>query len=163
LGERIPDLGYDRIWSAQDIGAREPEQPDICQEQTILAAVVLDQAGAVRLAVIFETKAVLAVVEVRTTEEGTSFVSNRDLYLRTRQPLQDEQHPEARLHWRFRRSFGAVEQPAHHANPFSSLAASDPLAQFGAVDQTRVQRHIGNYDRLRQAQIPAEVGERPDE
>jgi hypothetical protein len=163
LGERIPHLGHDRIWSAQHIGAREPEQPDIGQEQPILAAVVLDQAGAMRIAVVFETKTVLAVVEVRATEEGTSFVSNRDLYLRTRQPLQDEQHPEARLHWRFRRSFGEVEQLAHHANPFSSRAASDPLAQLGAVDQTRVQRHIGHNDRLRQAQVAAEVGERPDE
>src|SRR5258706_11553545 len=106
LGQRVPDLRYYRIWSAQHIGAREPEQPDIGQEQPILAAVVLDQTGAMCVAVIFETKSVLPVVEVRATEEGTSFVSNRDLHLRTRQPLQDEQHPKARLHWRFRRGFG---------------------------------------------------------
>ena len=67
LGERISDLGYDRIWSAQHIGACESEQPDIGQEQPILAAVVLDQAGAMGLAVIFKTKTVLAVVEVRAT------------------------------------------------------------------------------------------------
>ena len=87
LGQSIPNLGDDGIWPAQDVSAREAQQPDIRQEQAIFATIVLDEACSMRFAVLFEMQPVLAIVEVWASEKGTSFVPDRHLDLGTRQPI----------------------------------------------------------------------------
>ena len=69
LGQCIADLGHDRIRPAKHVSSCKAEQPDIGQQQAILATIVLDEAGAMSVAVVFKTQPVLAVVEVGASQE----------------------------------------------------------------------------------------------
>ena len=102
----MPDLDYNGIRSSQYICGCKSEQPDIRQQQAILTTIVLNKAGAMRVAVIFETQPMLAVIQVWSPKKGTSFVPDGHLYLGTGQPIQDEQHSKAGFHGRFRGGFG---------------------------------------------------------
>ena len=92
LGQSIPHLGYDRIRPTQHVSGCESEQPDIGQQQPILAPVVFNEAGAMRLAVVFNPEPVFPVVEIWAAKKGTSFVPDGHLHIGTRQPIQHERH-----------------------------------------------------------------------
>jgi hypothetical protein len=160
LGQGIPDLSYDGSRPAQYVRGCEAEQPDISQQQAILPTIVLDEAGTVRLAVVFETKPVFAVIKVWPSKKGTSSVSNCHLYLGTGEPVQHEQHSKACLHRRFRRGFGKFQHEPHRANAFPSGVAFDPFGQLSVTDQARMKGHVCDDHCVNQAQLPAKVRQR---
>jgi hypothetical protein len=70
------------------------------------------------LAVVFKAQPVFPVVKVGASEEGTSFVPNRDLRLRTGEPIQHKQH---------RRRVSIGDSAAASASASTSRSAPTPF------------------------------------
>ena len=128
LCQSIPDLRDDAIRTAEDVSGCEAEQPDTGQQQPILAPIVLNKAGSMRLAVVVNAQAVLAVVQVWTSKNGSGIVPNGDVHLRTGQATLDEQHTKPRFHGRFRGGLGQIKHKSFCTNTPSPGAPVDPLA-----------------------------------
>jgi hypothetical protein len=128
LGEGMPDLGYDLVFPAHNVGGSKSEQPDIGQEEPILAAIVFNEARAMRLAVVFETQSMIWVIQVGPAHEGTGFVPYAHLHRWTGQPTKHKQHPKARFHWRFCGALGELENAPLRLYALPACVAVDPLA-----------------------------------
>src|ERR1700682_5664995 len=92
LDQHVPDLRQDCVRSAKHVSRRKAQQPDARRKKPILAPIVLDEIQAMELTVIFEAQLVLAVVQVGAAKESPARVIDSGLHLRTRQPVQHEQH-----------------------------------------------------------------------
>ena len=153
LSKRIPDLADNAFRPAQDVSACESVQPDIRQQEAILAAVVLNEAGPMCLAVVLESQSLLPVKQVRASDDGTRFVTNGDLDFGSGKSVEQEQHPQACFHRRLCVGFGEFQHPPRRTDALSARAAVDPSTQVRAFDQALMERHVGDNDGLDQAQL----------
>src|ERR1700682_640478 len=146
LSQHVPNLSQDAVRTPQDVSGCEAEKPDPGHEEAVLAAVVVDQAGAMCFAVAFNAQALLAVIEVWAPQGRALFVANGDLQLRTGQPAEHEQHSQARFHWRFSLGIGELQDAARSSHAFASCLIVDPAAKLVASDKTRMERLVGDHN-----------------
>jgi hypothetical protein len=99
-------------------------------------------------AVVLEAETLSWIVEVRPTEEAASFVVQRNLGLRPRQPGQDEQQAEARLHGRLGRGLGELHRLAELRDALARRVGRHPLLQVYQPHQATVQRHVNGHHRF---------------
>jgi hypothetical protein len=154
---QVSDLGQDASGSTQHIRCCKPKQLDTGRQKPILAAIVLDETDAMELAVVLEPQSLLAVEQIRASKEGASLVAKGDLNLRTRQPIEHEQHPQASFHRRLCSAFGELEHASSRTDTLFAFAGVNPVTQVHRVEQSRMERHVSEDDCLNQCQSPAEV------
>ena len=68
----------------EDVGGGEAKQPNSGSKQSVLAAIVLGEGGAMRTSVVLESEAVIWIVEIWSAEKPTTAVVERHLRLGTR-------------------------------------------------------------------------------
>src|SRR6266851_9510887 len=146
LSQHVPNLSQDVVLVVHHVRGCEAEKPDAGHEQPILAPVVLDESRPMSVAVIFNGQSLLAVVEVRASDEDTLLVANGHLQFRTRKSVQHEEHPQARFHWRFSLGISELQDAARCSHAFASCLTVDPASQVGASDKTRMERLVGDHN-----------------
>jgi hypothetical protein len=157
LDQHVSDLGHDACRAPQHIACGKSKQLDTGREKPILAAIVLDQAHAMELTVVLESQFVLSVEEIWASKEDAALVAKRHLHLRTRQSIQNEQHAKASFHRRLRGGIAKLKDPSSRTHTLPAFASCNPITEFEPFDQSGVKRHVGNNNRLDQAQAPADV------
>jgi hypothetical protein len=74
LRYRHTHLGHDHVRRLEDVSSCEAEQAVTGVNQAVLPSVVLDQAVAVTATVVFQTKPVSWVVQIRATEKAAPLI-----------------------------------------------------------------------------------------
>ena len=147
----------------KDFGGGEAKQPKSRTDEFVLAAVVLGQAGAMSASVVLDSELVIGVVKIWTPNKPTVFVVERYLRLRAGQPVQHEQHSQARLHRRFCRGFGITHDTSQLGHPDTAGSGDAQSLQVSHAREARVQGHIHDYHALRDAQSDTEIADRAKE
>ena len=127
MSQRVSDLGHHVVWPAKHVSACEAEQPDIRQQKLVLAAIVLNQAGAMRLTVVLEPKPVIRIVQIWASDERSYFFTNSDLCLGTGQPVQHQQHSKAGFHLRLGACLGVFQHASRRADALGARASMNPF------------------------------------
>jgi hypothetical protein len=110
--------------------------------------------------VVLESQFVLSVKEIWASKEDPALVAKRDLHLRMRKSIQNEEHAKASFHRRLHGGLAKLKDPSSRTHTLPAFTSCNPTTEFELLDQSGVKRHVRNNNRLDQAQAPADVKQR---
>jgi hypothetical protein len=124
------------------VGCREAEETESGVHEAVLASVVLGEALTVGAAVVLHGEPRGGVVEVGPAQEVAALVAERNLRLRPRQPGEDQEQAQARLHRRLGRRLGQLDDLPELGDACLPRMACHVLLELIQLDEAFLQRHV---------------------